>query len=199
MPNPKYNPLATPEMRRHDKYIVLAHISDFPLKTHFIEPDLRNKTTYFALNDVRNYFRNRMELKHMPFHYYTSYIKGNWELFTTAPRNYRSPIIDKAAENFYIDDKFKDAVIICVQDNYALNTPDERMFQMLASNLIAPLTSEFRVNFRDSVFWWDEIFNWEKYEADQKRDILDWSYPYEVNKMLYFDRVMFNLNTIRYT
>ena len=48
------------------------------------------------------------------------------------------------------------------------------------------------------MFWWDEIFNWEKYEADQRDAPLDWSYPWEVNKMLYFDRVIFNLESIKY-
>ena len=117
---------------------------------------------------------------------------------STAPMHYRSPIISKAAENYYIEDKFKDAIIIAVQDNYALNTPDERCFQLLSSTVIAPLLKLFRVNFRDSVFWWDEIFNWEKYTQDQADRPLDWSYPWEVNKMLYFDRVIFNLESIKY-
>ena len=194
----KYYPLRETETRRQNKYIVLAHISDFVLKTHAFPPDLRNRTRYHCLPELREYYREKVEMRQMPFHYHVSMIKNDWEAIVTAPFHYRSPIIDKAAENYYIEDKFKDAVIICVQDNFALNTADERCFQSISSNVIAPLLKTFRTNFRDSVFWWDEIFNWSKYEADQALAPLDWSYPWEVNKMLYFDRVIFNLESIKY-
>jgi len=65
--------------------------------------------------------------------------------------------------------------------------------------LIAPLLKEFKVNFRDSVFWWDEIFDWDRYEQDKINNPLNMVYPFEVNRIKFFDRVIFNLQCIRYT
>jgi hypothetical protein len=194
----KFYPVNQLDQRKTNRFIVLSHVSNFVLKTHAFPPDLRNKTNYHCLPDLREYYREKVEMRQMPFHYHVCRLKGEWEAFGTAPEHYRSPIIDKAAENYYIEDKFKDAIIICVQDNFALNTPDERMHQLISSTLIAPMLKQFRVNFRDSVFWWDEIFNWDKYQYDRKNNPLDWSYPWEVNRMLYFDRVIFNLESIKY-
>jgi hypothetical protein len=194
----KFYPITPTDMRRQDRFIILAHVSNFPLRSHFFNPDLRNKTNYYCFNEVKDYFRERVDIRQLPFHYYTSLIRNDWELFTGAPMHYRSPIIGKAAESYYIEDRFRDAIIVCVQDNFSLNTADPRMLEMLGANLIAPLMKNFRVNFRDSVFWFDEIFNWDKYEQDLRDRPLDIKYPYEVNRMKYFDRTIFNLETIRF-
>jgi len=195
----KYYPLNPSLERRYNRFIILAHVSNFPLRSHFIEPDLRNKTSYYCFDEIEFYFRERVKIKHLPFHFYTSMIKKDWQLFTSAPLNYRSPVVSLAAENYYIEDKYRDAILVCVQDNYALTIPDDRMYQMLAANLIAPLLKEFKVNFRDSVFWWDEIFDWDRYEQDKINNPLNMVYPFEVNRMKFFDRVIFNLQCIRYT
>lgn len=194
----KYYPVPVADQKRQNRFIILSHISNFALKTHAFPPDLRNRTRYHCLPELREYYREKVEMKQMPFHYHVELLKNDWECIATAPLHYRSPVIAKAAENYYIEDKFKDAIIICVQDNFALNTADERCWQSISSTVIAPLLKLLRINFRDSVFWWDEVFNWEKYEADQRDAPLDWSYPWEVKKMLYFDRVIFNLESIKY-
>ena len=194
----KLYPYPSPDRRKTDRQIVLAHVSDFVLKTHPFPPDLRNRTSYHSLPELRDYYRERVEMRHFPFHYYCNLIKNDWEIQLTAPQDLRSPILHEASEQYYVDPRYKDAVIICVQDNYALNTPDPRTWQVLAYEVIAPLCRQFGVNFRDSVSWFDEIWNWDKYERDQKENPLDWSYRWEVNKMLYFDRTVFNLETIKF-
>ena len=194
----KLNPLKPTEHRNLNKFIILSHISNFPLKTHAFPPDLRNKTYYHALPSLRTYYREFVEMKHLPFHFYVSNIMKEWEVFTTAPTDYKIPLFEKAAENYYMEDKYRNSILICIQDNFSLNIPDDRMFDVLAYSLIEPLVKEFGGNFRDNVLWFDEIFNWEKYTSDQAANSLDWAYPYEVNRMKFFDRVIFNLAMMKF-
>jgi hypothetical protein len=194
----RFFPVTPTDHRRHNKFIILSHISNFVPTTHAFPPDLRNRTEHYCFNEIKSFYRERMEKKQMPFHYYASKIRKDWELMVAAPQTYRSPIVAAAAQEYYIEDRFKDAIFVCVQDNFSLNIPDERLYQLLGSQLIEPLMNQFRVNFRDSVFWWDEIFNWEKYEQDKLTDPLGMRYPYETSRMRYFDRVIFNLETIKF-
>jgi hypothetical protein len=198
MQQSKYYAVSPTDTRRQNRYIILAHVSDFVMRGWFFDPDLRNKTNYFCFDKIKNYFRERVDIRQMPFHYYTSIIKGDWELFHAAPATYRSPMISEAIQRYYIPDRFRDAIVICVQDNFALNTADMRMHQLLGSTLIAPLLNQFKVNFMDSVFWFDEIFDWDKYNQDVEDDPLGYTYPYETNRMKFFDRTIFNLECRRF-
>lgn len=194
----KVYPVPVMDMRKTNKFIILAHVSNFPVKAYPFPPELRNRTSHFALNELQNYYREGLEWKHMPFHYYAANIRSDWHVLNTEPLHYRSPVITEAAKQYYIEDKYKDAVVICIQDNYSLNNPDERTHQVISANVIAPLLKLFKTNFRDSVFWFDEVFNWDKYEKDKAEAPLDMAYPFEVNKMKFFDRIIFNLESIKY-
>lgn len=194
----KHFPVNTGDMRRNNKFIVISHISNFVLRTHPFPPDLRHKTTYNSLPELREYYRELVEMKQIPFHYHVAKLKRDWEIVTSAPSHYRSPILDEAAENYYVEDKYKDAIIVCLQDDYSLNTPDERTFEVISSQIIAPFLHQNRLDFRQSVFFFDEIFNWEKYEEDKARNPLGMQYRWETNKMKYFDRVIFNLDSLKY-
>lgn len=194
----KLYPVNTVDTRRNNKFIVISHTSNFVLKTHPFPPDLRHRTTYNSLPELREYYRELVEMRQMPFHYHVSKLKREWECLTAAPNHFRSPILDEAAENYYVEDKYKDAILVCIQDDYSLNTPDDRTFEVIASNIIAPFLQYNRLDFRQSVFFFDEIFSWEKYEEDKLRNPLGMQYRWETNKMKYFDRVIFNLDSLRY-
>lgn len=194
----KINQLSPNDLRRNNRFLILSHTSNFVRKTYPFPPDLRERTSYHCLPELREYYRELVELKQMPFHFHCAQLKGEWEAMVTAPLTMRCPVLENAAENYYIEDKFKDAVVICVQDDFANNIPADRMLQSVASNLISPLLKTFRASFRESVFWWDEIFNWEKYERDTRDAPLESSYQWEVRKMKYFDRVVFNIETMKF-
>jgi hypothetical protein len=195
-------PVTPTERRKSDRTIMLSHIANFVPRGWPFPPDLRNRTTYHALPELREFYRERREFRHMPFHYYACMIKGEWEVFATAPEDIRMPILSDAANEYYLPDRFRDALLICVQDNYSLNTPDPRLWQVLAYHILEPRLDKISRPFRDAVSWWDEEFNWEKFGEDQLTDErnaqLTFQYPWEVQRMKYFDRTIFNLETIKY-
>ena len=178
--------------------MVIAHASNFFLKSHPFPPDLAERTSHHVLPEIREYFREVVEEPHLPFHYHCCKIKRDWEVLKAAPDHYRVPLLQEAARAYYIEDRFKDAIVILLQDDLSLWTPDDRSYTLMASQVIAPLLKQWKVSFRDTVFWFDEIFNWDKYERDLAERPLDMPYKRTVRRMKYFDRLMFNLELMRF-
>jgi hypothetical protein len=195
----KIKPLINLKRRKKNKLIILSHISNFVYSNHWFTPELRNRTSYYGYSGIQEYYHIRTPLKEIPFHYYTYYIKKDWNIITSMPLDYKSVWLNEMVKNLYIDPYFMDAVVICLQDNLSLNIMDERAMNVINYNVISPLLKNFKTNFRDSVYWFDEVFNFEAYNRDTEGNLaLDLSYPFEVLPMRYFDRVKFNLSAVNY-
>lgn len=193
---PKFNDLDTDEERTTKKYIIITHVSNCFLNTHPYPPDLARRQSYFCLNEIRNYYREVVETKHLPFHFHVGNYRKDWEVNMCAPFNYSSPLLDAAIESYYIDPFFRDALLVCIQDDLSIFNADPRSYEAIAYYILQPFLSEWKINFRDSVYFFDEIFNWKKYEIDSTYNKLNMRYRYTVNKMKTFDRTIFNLSVL---
>lgn len=126
-------------------------------------------------------------------------INGDWEVHVSESLEAKSDMLAKAISAGYVDPFFRDAIVIAIQDDYNGRIPEIRTYEVAASRIIAPLNKIMKLGtFRDTVFWYDEIFNIEQYEADFKEDRHALKYPYSVSPMKYFDRVQFNIETRRF-
>ena len=193
----KYRPLNTLQKRKRNSFIILSHMRNFSYRLDPLVPDHKGFLPYFTTNKIRNYY-NKLN-KPIPFHYHVNNIMKDWEILVSTPLNRRSTLLDSAFENGYIDYYYRDAIVIAIQDDFSLRTPDLRMYEVLGSNLIAPLKELFKIgNIYDSIVFIDEIFNIEKYNKDRKENPTDNKYPFEFRPMDHFDRVQFNLEITRF-
>ena len=193
----KLNSLNNLQIRRSNKRILITHISNIVKKDYWISPELNNKVSYYAYPEWKEYYYGRCGMKFFPFHYYVNFVKSDWDIVQTMPVNYKSHWIDSMVKNYYIDPLFKDAIIIAVQDNFSLNTMDTRCMDMLGFNIISPFCREYGINFRDSVYWFDDVFQFERYNNDRV-SLTDLDYRYNVVPMKFFDKVIFNLSIMRF-
>ena len=193
---PKFKSIDTNDIRSTNKYIIITHVGNCFLKTHAFPPDLVRRQNYFCLNEIRNYYREVVEVNHLPFHFHVANYRKDWEVNMCTPFNYSSPILGEAIDNYYIDPFFRDAIVVCVQDDYSIFNADPRTYEAIAYYILQPFLKEWKINFRNSVYFFDEIFNWKKYEVDLEYNRLHMKYPYTVTKMKTFDRTIFNLSVL---
>lgn len=193
-------PLRPINRRQKNNFIVLTHIGNCSLKLNPMDPDMEGFLPYYTYNSHQDYFFENLEQRQFPFHFLSNQVMRDWVTINASPLNMASPIIANAIENGYVDHYFQDAILIAIQDDYSLRVPDLRTFETLGARVIAPLLQTLRMgNYRDSVLWFDEIFNLEKYQADLEADYHGNKYKYKVKPMKYFDRVQFNLEVRRFT
>jgi hypothetical protein len=188
----KLYPLRSIEKRRVNKHIIITQVSNFSLRTNPLTPELEGYVPYYAYRRVFNYFRENQELHQVPFHFYVNEIQNDWEVFNAAPLNYRSPWLGSLIDNFYIDSFYQDAIVIAIQDDFSLRIPDERMYSVLASRVIAPLLQTLRMGtYIDCVHWLEDIFDYKRYSQKLIDDYLNYDYPYKYKQRTYFDPVAF--------
>lgn len=191
-------PLLGSNKRKSTKFIVLSHISNFCVHKNPMVPDLQGFLPYYVTSKLKQYYFNQLERRVIPFHYHINMVLKDWETMVTAPLNASSNMLEECVNNGYIDSFYQDAVVIAIQDDYSVRVPDLRTFEVMAANIIAPLLSTLKLNSTTKVVWFDEIFNFDKYNYDMAENPLSNPYPYRVRPMKYFDRVQFNLETRRF-
>lgn len=192
-------PLRNPDKRRTNKYIILTQVSNFSRRHNPMVPDLKGFLPYFTYLKLQNYFFENLEKRILPFHYHINYFMGDWIPNVSTPLNVQSDMIEQCIANGYMDSYFRDAIVIAIQDDYSQRVPDLRTYEVMGSKVIAPLMQTLKMgNYRDCVVWFDEIFNYDKYNRDMETNSLDNPYPYEVRRTKFFDRVQFNLETRRF-
>lgn len=196
---PRIYPVKKVEKRQQSKFVVITTLSNLSVRLNPMSPDMKLHQGYYFFDKVSKYFRERLEYREIPFHYYLNEIKGDWNTFIPTPYDYRSVFLKESVEQGYLPFWFKDAILIVVQDNYSIRIPDDRVYDMMASKVLDPLLSTLKVGrFMDSVFWLDEVFDFNKYNADKELYKVDHNYKYDVQPMKYFDRVIFNLQCRKY-
>lgn len=198
LPPPKYRPIRKVNKRSKNNFIILSHIANFSHLNYPIDPELRGYVPYYTTQKLREYYKYTMN-KPYPFHFHVNKMLNDWEVMTFTSLALKSDMLSKAVQYGYIDFYYKDSIVIAIQDDYSIRTPDTRMYEVLGSNLISPLKEIFRIrNFFDNIVFIDEIFDIEKYNKDRQENNVNNRYPYEFRPMRYFDRVTFNLEATRF-
>lgn len=195
----KIYPLQNIQKRKKNNFIILSHIRNFSIRNDPMKPDMKGYRPYFTTNYMRDYFARRTQRSNIPFHYHVNEMMGDWEVLNTAPLDAKSDMLQKAYEFGYIDQFFKDGIVIGIQDEYDTRVPDLRTFEVIGFNIISPLLKLLRLsNFNTSIYWLDEIFDYDRYQQDLLTPRLNIDYPYEFRPMRYYDKVQFNLETKRF-
>lgn len=191
----KLFPIKTPDKMRRIPYVFISHMANFSLKFNPIAPYLKNYAVGYNLDKVESYFLENLEKRQLPYHFYVCFIKGDWKIFTGAPINYRSPLLTELSSAEYIQPAYTESIVVAVQDNFSLRIPDQRLHDIIASKIVIPYRQLLKnKDYLDSVVWFDEVFNKQKYDSDMERyTYLKNKYPFQVTEMKFFDRIMFNV------
>ena len=195
----KFRKLFYVQKRRNNEKIIFCHLTNVINRDFYFEPDLLDKTNYYSFMKIKNYFFERMNLEQLPFHYYVNKINGEWEIFTAAPLNYKSPYLQDLINLGYLPSEYKNATLIVIQDNFELNIPEIRLFKTLGQKIIEPHMFLNKRNFNNSIFWFDDIVYFDNIDKDEQLYQLQSPNRYRIKKMKYFDPITFNIEALYFT
>jgi hypothetical protein len=140
-----------------------------------------------------------MKKEQLPFHYLVEHIDNDWDCLLGAPLSMKSWWLENVIANSYISPLYRDAIVVCVHDDWGVDIPSPRSFKAMASKIIAPTLTLNRLNFRDSVVLFHEEFDYDSYNQDLFQDETKLKYRFRVDPVKYFDKTTFNLECMDFT
>lgn len=195
----KFKKLFNVQKRKHTDKLIFCHLTNVIDRDYFLEPDLLDRDKYYSFAKIKNYYFERLAKEQLPFHYYVDRIGDEWEIMLGAPLNYRSQYLQDLINLGLLSPEYKDATLIVIRDNYELNIPDIRTFKTIGQKIIEPNLFLNRRNMNNSVFWFDELFDWKTFNEDKLLYNLQSKNRYRIKPMKYFDRITFNLEVLYFT
>jgi|JI10StandDraft_1071094.scaffolds.fasta_scaffold59365_5 hypothetical protein len=195
----KFKKLFNVQKRKHTEKLIFCHLTNVIDRDYFLEPDLLDRDKYYSFAKIKNYYFERLAKEQLPFHYYVDRIGDEWEIMLGAPLNYRSQYLQDLINLGLLSPEYKDATLIVIRDNFELNIPDIRLFKTIGQKIIEPNLFLNRRNMNNSVFWFDELFDWKTFNEDKLLYNLQSKNRYRIKPMKYFDRITFNLEVLYFT
>lgn len=195
----KFKKLFNVQKRKHTDKLIFCHLTNVIDRDYFLEPDLLDRDKYYSFAKIKNYYFERLAKEQLPFHYYVDRIGDEWEIMLGAPLNYRSQYLQDLINLGLLSPEYKDATLIVIRDNFELNIPDIRLFKTIGQKIIEPNLFLNRRNMNNSVFWFDELFDWKTFNEDKLLYNLQSKNRYRIKPMKYFDRITFNLEVLYFT
>ena len=187
------------QKKRHSNKIIFVHLTNFIKSGYYFPPDLLDRSKFYTFNKVKEFYFETMEKEQLPFHYYVDRLGNDWEVMLGAPLNYKSDWLQDMINFGYISAEYKEAVVVCIHDNFNRHIPDERMFKVLGQKIVEPYMFINKLTYNLAIHWFDEIFDFSKYNRDASMYGLDLPCKYKVSPMKYFDRISFNLEVLYFT
>ena len=128
---------------RQPKYILICMLSSMvPVNNPGLDPNVVNLAlSKFTFTTVNKYFAYLpMAKKHlMPFHYYTEMVSSNYVTMIGAPATSRSWYMEQLISERILPMDYRDSIVICLQQNYALEPLESQLMEHLANFVITPL------------------------------------------------------------
>jgi len=171
------------EYRRVGRHIVLCTLESMVPRDSVLDPSIwavggnteytwgKVQWTYTRLPQAR---RNLL-----PMHYYVEYVDSDYVTYVGAPLTNRSWFLQEAAAKGVIPTMMADAVLVALQENYAVEVTERRLWKLLAANLLTPLMRQLEVP-RERVVFLEQVCNEEVARS------AGWLYKYRSPK--YLDR-----------
>ena len=167
--------------RRQTRHIVLATVESMVPLRSTLDPSIwaGGGISAYTWGRVQRSFARLPQARHgtMPMHYYAEYLGDDYVTFVGAPLTSASWFMREAAAAGVVAPALGDAVLIALQENYAVEVTEMRLWRLLAANVITPLMRMLHVP-RDRVVFFEQVC-----DADVARSGA-WPYNYRSPKFL---------------
>ncbi len=180
----------TVEERRKNKYIILTHVRNFYEANTFLSPEVLIGTYRYSWGKLMHYFMVelqsgiRRERDGLPIHFGVELIDKDYAIMVGQPLVTPSYWVRRLAEQAVIPYEMRDAVVICLLEDFSIDIPDDRMLRMLAHQLLTPLMTILDIP-QQRILYIDSIVDW----SLLNQSVIKGTLPY--SKMIpatFFDR-----------
>lgn len=198
MENFKFFKSTPAERRKYNTYMLITPVGNCSMKHHPMDALYKTDLPYNPTRHHQNYFHTQLKQRFLPYHYLVYKERENWYVQVGAPLFLESPLVNEGIESGYLPMTFKNTVVVAVQGEFDVVTPDEKLYRAIASLCVAPFLWYNKGNLLDRVFWFDQIFNHEAYEHDLEIYGLDNKYPFQVKRAPLINDFLFTLHCRKY-
>jgi len=176
--------------KRHlTEYVILTQIRNlFEIDT-YIEPYLKLGSADYTWKKWQEYFYRKNKHRQLPCHYFIEQTLDDFDIHVGLPEYAPSYFLQELFQLGIIDNKYKDAILIAIGEDFNLENAEARMYEQLCSKLLVPLILRNRKYMQqENIKYIDDILSFEAYKLHfENKRIL-----YDISRGLHFNE--FNLN-----
>jgi hypothetical protein len=110
----------------------------------------------FNQDRVQKYFRHELGMDEYPFHQALEYIGADYHAFMLEPTYTRSTFLEELVSYDIIPYRYRDAICVCIYEDFNADQPDDRMYDVLAYRILSPLMKQHSIS-KENVKFLDEI------------------------------------------
>lgn len=147
--------------RRQGRHIIIASMESLtPLQTT-LDPSIWGVgNSEFTWGRVQKFFARFPMSVHnqMPMHYYAEYLGEDYVTYVGAPFTNKSWFLQEAVARGVIPWQYMDDILVVLQENYAIENVERRLWRVLAHTLLTPLMRQFDIP-KERVVFFENLAN----------------------------------------
>lgn len=187
--------------RRRTQYVILVQIRNFHEIGTVIPPIAKLGTYkltspvweyYFCKDMAPKYNAKGYENAGMPYHYFIELVDTDYQITIGMPEYVPSYYIDILINARILPEKYRNAIVIGIKEDFSIDTPELRLWEQLTQKLLVPILLRYPTTMdRQDIVYIDDVIDLANIDELMKRSELSFDYA----KALFLDR-MFIKQTI---
>lgn len=173
--------------RRQGKHIIIASMESItPLHTT-LDPNIwGGGTSDYTWGRVQKFFaRSPLSRKgQMPMHFFSEYLSEDYVTYVGCPISNKSWFLQLAVATGVLPVMYNDAILVVLQENYAVENVERRLWELLSHTVLTPLMRDYGVR-KEQVLFYEQL------ASTTAVDGPDW--PFRYRKPTYLDPLQLQL------
>jgi hypothetical protein len=143
--------------RSETKYVVLTQCRSLYEQNAYISNDALLGGTYKCTwIEWQKYWYYHTDHRKIPCHYFCEFLDDNYVIYIGNPLVNRSYFLEDLADARIIPERYRNALLISLSDDFRMTFPDKEMLNNLADKLLSTLMCEFPID-ENSIVLLDDI------------------------------------------
>lgn len=180
--------------RSRTKYIILVHAVDLIKPDLYINPIVNRGTYKYTWGIWQEYWYLYQKRLDVPCHFFVELLDKDYAVFTGLAMQKKSYWLNELSNNgLLIDDKYRDALLVIIGENFFYDLPEIRLYEHLANRILSPMCYQYGLNWSSQVMLFDEII-----VPNYKEKMATTKLGYNYLPMTHFDKDLFMQYAIKY-
>ena len=141
---------------RSPRHIILCPLHNMIVHGTVYEPNMLQSSYKYTWGMVQEYFYKRLSMKQPPFHFYSEFLEDDYVFYVGTGISQSAGFLRILAGLNAIKYEYRDALLICLNEDFRLDPLETRLAEGICNFLIAPLQKQFGID-RNHVVFFDDI------------------------------------------
>ena len=166
-------------------YIILCQSSSLIKSNIYINPLVLQGNYKYTWGIFQDYWIRNINKYALPCHYFIELLNTDYVIYNGLPEFKPSYYIEDLVKNKIIEYKYKNSILIVMQEDFSIDIPERRMFDHMCDKVLSNLVKKYNLE-------------WKRIKTLDECLTLDWeeqlkfsNLNYKIKKMTFFNK--FNL------